>query len=156
MTEPIGPGSAGRRTKGTASVEFALVALLFLCIVFLSFNFFFWTFAKAALHHAVREGARYAITGQTAGGSQDAAIKQVVRDNAFGLLTLADSITVTYYAPDGTSTSSNAAGNVVVVSVLDYTPATIAPLLFGFQVPSGMTVRAVDKVEPYPGAPPSR
>jgi Flp pilus assembly protein TadG len=146
---------ARNHAKGAALVEFALVALMFLSIVFVSFNFFFWTFAKAALHHAVREGSRYAITGKTTGGSQDASIRQVVRDNAFGLLTAANSIAVDYYTPDGTSTTSNAAGNVVVVSVLNYTPASIAPL-FGIRVPGGMTVRAVDKVEPYPGASPTR
>ena len=155
MKNLVRPRKARCQAKGAASVEFALVALMFLSIVFVSFNFFFWTFAKAALHHAVREGARYAITGRTTGGSQDASIRQVVRDNAFGLLTPANSITVDYYAPDGTFTTSNAAGNVVVVSVLNYTPTTIAPL-FGVQVPGGMTIRAVDKVEPYPGAPPTR
>jgi Flp pilus assembly protein TadG len=140
-------------------VEFALVALLFLSIVFLSFNFFFWMFAKAALHNAVREGARYAITGQTTGPHQDESIRQVVRDNAFGLLKPADSITVAYFAADGSSTSSNAAGNVIVVSVPNYTPAKIAsPLLslFMSQLPSGMSVSAVDKVEPFSGAPPIR
>ena len=159
MKERTSPRRACFRARGSALVEFALVALLFLSIVFLSFNFFFWTFAKAALHNAVREGARYAITGQTSGSSQDSSIRQVVRNNAFGLLaaTPDSSIQMDYYTPDGTLTTSNAAGNIIVVSVVGFTPATIAPsILLGFPMSSGMSARAVDKVEPYSGAPPTR
>jgi Flp pilus assembly protein TadG len=137
-------------------VEFALVAVMFLSLVCVSFNFFFWTFAKAALHNAVREGARYAIIGQTSGSSgQDAAIRQVVRNNSFGLLSSTDTITLAYFATDGSSTTSNEAGNIVVISVLNYTPATIAPL-FGFSYPIHISVSAVDKVEPFSGAPQKR
>ena len=140
-------------------VEFALTALLFLTIIFASFNFFYWTFAKAALHSAVREGARYAITGQTTPPfGQDDSIRQVVKANAFGLLNSApaSAITVEYSAADGSGpTGSNAAGTIVVVSVLNFTPDAIAPL-FGFQYPISLSVRAVDKVEPFPGAAPAR
>jgi Flp pilus assembly protein TadG len=156
--EQLSPGGRGRRSSGSAVVEFALVALLFLSIIFVSFNFFFWVFTKAALHSAVREGARYAITGQTTGSHQDASIRQVVRNNAFGLLNSApdSAITVEYFAVDGSgSTTSNAAGNIIVVSVLNFTPATIAPL-FGFRYPISLNVRAVDKVEPFSGTPQPR
>jgi Flp pilus assembly protein TadG len=154
-----GMSSGGTRRRGQALLEFALIALLFLSLVFVSLNFFFWTFAKAAVHSAVREGARYAITGRTNPLlGQDASIRQVVRNNAFGLLNSApdSSITVEYFAADGSgATSSNAAGNIVVVSVVNYTPNAIAPLL-GFQNSIHLSVRAVDKVEPYGGVAPAR
>ncbi len=57
--EQISPRWRRCRSSGSAVVEFALVALIFLSIIFVSLNFFFWVFAKAALHSAVREGARY-------------------------------------------------------------------------------------------------
>jgi hypothetical protein len=159
LKQRVGPRGGRCWSSGSALVEFALIALLFLSIVFVSFNFFFWVFAKAALHSAVREGARYAITGQTSPlVGQDASIRQVVRDNAFGLLNSApaSAITVEYFAADGSGpTASNAAGNIVVVSVLSFTPATISPL-FGFAYPISLSVRAVDKVEPFSGAAPAR
>ena len=158
MKEQVSSRGGRRRSSGSALVEFALVALFFLSTIFLSFNFFFWMFAKAALHSAVREGARYAITGRTSPLlGQDDSIRQVVKDNAFGLLSSGSTpITIEYFASDGSgSTTSNAAGGIVVVSVLNYTPATIAPL-FGYKYPIGINVRAVDKVEPFPGTPPPR
>jgi len=141
-------------------IEFAMVAIFFMSLIFVSFNFFFWTFAKAALHSAVREGVRYAITGRTAPQlGQDDSIRQVVKDNAFGLLdsaSAAETITVEYYAADGSGlTPSNEAGSFVVVSVVNYEPVEIAPLI-GFQYPVRLNVRAVDKVEPFPGLPPPR
>jgi Flp pilus assembly protein TadG len=160
LKERVGPRGGRCGSSGSAVVEFALIALFFLSIIFLSFNFFFWMFAKAALHSAVREGARYAITGRTSPLlGQDDSIRQVVKDNAFGLLnsaSAAGTITVQYFAADGSgSTASNAAGSIVVISVSNYTPDTIAPL-FGFQYPIRISVRAVDKVEPFPGSPPPR
>jgi Flp pilus assembly protein TadG len=148
------------RARGSTVIEFALVALFFLSLIFASFNFFFWTFAKAALHSAVREGTRYAITGKTVSQmGQDDSIRKVVKDNAFGLLNSASAaatIRVDYYAVDGSGvTPSNQAGNFVVVSVVNYEPVAIAPVL-GFQYPIRLSVRAVDKLEPFPGLPPPR
>jgi Flp pilus assembly protein TadG len=140
-------------------VEFAIVSLLFLFTSFTIFNFSFWVFLKTALRQAVREGSRYAITGQTGSSGQDAAIKQRVKDNAFHLLdSPADAarIRVEYYAADGSGlTGSNAAGNIVVVSVENYPAFPIAPMFWN-AMNINMTVRSVDKVEPFPGAPPAR
>jgi Flp pilus assembly protein TadG len=143
-------------------VEFALTALLFLTIIFASFNFFYWTFAKAALHSAVREGVRYAITGQSSSPhGQDDSIRQVVMSNAFGLLNSAPAgtITVQYFAAaDGSSTPNNAAGSIVMVSVLNYTPPVLSSFLgplVGLPTPR-ISVTAVDKVEPFTGGSPPR
>jgi Flp pilus assembly protein TadG len=154
------PKAGFRSRRGSSVLEFALVSVLFLSIVFVTFNFFFWVYAKAALHNAVREGVRYAITGRTKPSmGQDNAIKSVVADNAFGLLSSpsdAAKISVDYYSADGSGTSAdNSAGNIVMISVRGYTPPTIAPV-FGFSLPIRLTVRAIDKVEPFPGAPARR
>jgi Flp pilus assembly protein TadG len=154
------PAAGFRSRRGSSLVEFALVAVFFLSTVFATFNFFFWVYAKAALHNAVREGVRYAITGRTKPSmGQDDAIRSVVADNAFGLLASpsdAAKITINYYPADGSGTAAdNAAGNIVVIAVRDYTPPTIAPV-FGFSLPIRLTVRAIDKVEPFPGTPARR
>jgi Flp pilus assembly protein TadG len=155
-----GLGSNGNRgERGSELVEFALIALFFFSTVFLAFNFFFYVFAKAAVQHAVREGVRYAITGKTLNPQtgQDASIKQVVQDAAFGLLDSdSDKILVEYYAASGSgATALNDPGNIVVVSVVSYSPPSIAPVM-GFSFPIQFTARAVDKVEPFPGQPPPR
>lgn len=55
----------GRRQRGAAVVEFALAAGLFFLVLFsiLDFGYLFWV--NLTMQHAVREGVRYAVTGQT-------------------------------------------------------------------------------------------
>lgn len=142
--------------RGSTLVEFALVALFFFLTAFTIFTFSFFVFTKAALGNAVREGARYGITGQTAPSmGQDASIQQVVMDNALGLLNgQSGLITIQYYAADGSgATTSNAAGNILVVSVNNY---PLIPLAQVWSSPLSVSVSAVEKVEPFPGAPPPR
>lgn len=52
--------------KGVATVEFALTAVLFFTVLFaiVDFGYLFW--GNLTMQHAVREGARYAVTGQSA------------------------------------------------------------------------------------------
>ena len=52
------------RRRGNAALEFALVGIAFLGLMFAQFDFIFPLFVKATLNFAVRQGARYAITGQ--------------------------------------------------------------------------------------------
>ncbi len=54
-----------RRQHGAAVVEFALVSAvyLFLVLLVIEFGLLFWI--DLTMQHAVREGARYAITGQS-------------------------------------------------------------------------------------------
>ena len=54
-----------KRQQGVAIVEFALNAILFFTVVFaiIDFSYLFWV--NLTMQHAVREGARYAITGRS-------------------------------------------------------------------------------------------
>jgi hypothetical protein len=143
-------------------VEFTLVFLLFISFVFGFFSISFWLFAKASLHHAAREGVRFAITAKTLPGlAHDASIKKVVRDNAFGLLSgpgQDEAIIVEYFAADGTGpTAANGAGNIVQVSIRNYrAPLLVAPILFALPGSVMLNVSSVDKMEPFPGEPPAR
>ena len=148
--------------RGTGLVEFCLVFLLFISFVFGFFSISFWLFSKAALHHAVREGVRFAITAKTLPGlAHDDSIKQVVRNNAFGLLSgpgQTDAIVIEYFSADGTGvTSENAAGNIVKVSVRNYSaPLLVSPILLALPGSVTLNVSSVDKMEPFPGEPPAR
>ncbi len=148
------------RRNGNALVEFALVFVVFMAIIFAAFDFSFAIFVKATLHHAVREGVRFAISGRTLPGkAHDPSIKQVVKDNALSLLNdpaLDSKIQIRYYLADGFgATPNNAAGNIIVVSVEDYQVLPVGPLLRAAN-PISLTVSALDKMEPFPGSAPAR
>jgi len=140
-------------------------------LIFLILSVSFAIFTKANLQHAVEEGVRYAITSQTMTGmGQDASIKQVVQNNSMGLLrsTNANLISIQYYTVDNTTgaltpTMSNLGGNIVEISVTNYTASPLLPILsWGSSAsnthpPLGLTVRASDRMEGSPGGiPPTR
>lgn len=52
-------------TKGQTTVEFALAALVLFTFVFAIIDFAMMFYVNLTMQNAVREGARYAITGQT-------------------------------------------------------------------------------------------
>jgi Flp pilus assembly protein TadG len=54
-----------RKASGAATVEFALVAAVVFTLLFgiIDFSYIFW--GTLSMQHAVREGARYAVTGQS-------------------------------------------------------------------------------------------
>lgn len=54
-----------KKEKGVATVEFALVAMLFFTVFFAIIDFAYLFWGNLSMQHAVREGARYAVTGQT-------------------------------------------------------------------------------------------
>ena len=152
----------GDSRRGSAMVEFALTFIVFLAMIFAMFDLAYVVFVRGTLHHAVREGVRYAITGRTiAGLGQDDSIKQVIRNNSMGLLSAAQLeslVHIDYYLPacsSGCETAVNGAGNIVVVAVDNYEVEPIGPLLRP-AAPFVVSVAAVDKVEPLPGAPPPR
>ena len=166
----------GRRS-GNAFVEFALVFLLLLTMIVGMFEFTWVLFLRATFHHAVREGVRYAITGNPGPTGLDGAIKKRIKENAFGLLTDADldnHVSVEFFDPGcptgatcpagGAATAASAAalaGSIVRVSINCYSLMPITNLIrkdpgTGAAFPFALTVTASDKMEPFPGAPPTR
>ena len=147
-----------RGQAGAEVVEASLVFVAFLGLLFLLMDLSWAVFAKVSLQHAVREGCRYAITSQTAGtNGQVDSIKDVVRDNAMGFL--ADDsqfakVTIRFYRmydlQPQLGAGSNSGGNLVFVSVENYSLRPLVPLLRSSQ-PVTFTVRAGDKIEASPG-----
>ena len=165
MTDEAGERSAGRgiaplssNCRGAAMVEFSLVFLLFLSWILGTFTFCFWLFTQAILQNAVREGVRYAVTGRTQTGlGQDDSIKGVVKANALGFLNDPandEKIIIEYYAADGSATAANDPGNLVMVAVEGYPiDSVVQNPLFALGNPITLTVRVVDKMEPFPVTP---
>jgi Flp pilus assembly protein TadG len=119
----------GKRQRGNAIIEGALVILPLMAIGFAMLDFPLAIFIQNTLRSAVREGVRFAITQQTGASGQDAAIKTVVENNSMGFLNDSDitsgvsSFAINYYSTNAlgalvaaNGNGSNAGGNVIVVS----------------------------------------
>jgi Flp pilus assembly protein TadG len=122
-----------KRQKGVAVVEFALTAILFFTVVFaiVDFSYLFWS--NLTMQHAVREGARYAITGQsdldssptgTAQDRCDAAVEEIRRQSMGLFAKISPTVrfsTVTNFDPptitEVPSNSCAAATQIVVITV---------------------------------------
>jgi Flp pilus assembly protein TadG len=148
--------ATGRR--GQSMIEFSLCFLLFLGTVVGFGQLALAIWIKTTLHYAVREGARYAITGQIIGTSgQDDSIRQVISRNTAGMLSVAEAatmVTIDYFDQAGAPTASNAGGNTVVISVNNYPiPLMVpAPVSFAGQ-PIAISAQAVARLEPFTNPP---
>jgi Flp pilus assembly protein TadG len=111
-------------SRGLTTVEFALTASLFFLLMFMVVDFSLASFAKVTMQHAVREGARYAITGQVnldpqADSDRKRAVIQKIRDHSMGffdMVTAESEIEVT--GIDGSSVSGfGAPGESIVITL---------------------------------------
>ena len=155
-------------------MELGFVFLPLFAVLFAFVDFSMPIFLRSTLQSAVRAGVRYAVTYQTSPGlGQDDSIRQVVQQNALGLISGASAtamIAVNYYASTDLSdpvpgAGSNAPGNVVEVSVTGYTWSWIAPLSSTFisplyaNSPLVVSVSSADRMESLPPgllSPPAR
>ncbi len=125
--------------RGSEIVEFALVLLPLLVVLFLIMDVSWIFFAQASLQHAAGSGVRYAITNNNL--TQDS-IKSVVQQNAMGFLDGEEGlgkINVNYYSPANPSkpvpgAAGTVAGNIIEISVKG---VQVNPL--GFVWPGGPT-----------------
>jgi Flp pilus assembly protein TadG len=143
---------AGKQ-KGSAMVESGLVFLPLIALLFALMDFSIILFVQNVLHHAVREGVRFAITQQTGAGGQDAAIKTIVQRNAFGFLSDPTKIIITYLDPTTLApvagAGSNGQGNVCVVSVASYGWKLMVPILQN-SAPINLSASSSDVMEAPP------
>ena len=74
-------------SKGQATVEFALAALLLIALVFAIMDLAVMFFVNLTMQHAVREGIRSVVIGQPSLGSVidlRAALNKKIQDSSFG------------------------------------------------------------------------
>jgi Flp pilus assembly protein TadG len=75
-----------KNKNGQALVEFALVTLLLFGLLFTNIDLGIMFYVNLTMQHAVREGTRYAVTGQIgASANRRAALIQKIRDSSVGL-----------------------------------------------------------------------
>lgn len=129
-----------RRQSGATLVEMAIIAPVFILVLVAIIELSMMFFATLTMQYAVREGARFAITGranETGTGSQQryATVIAKIRDNSMGMyerLTPAISVNGKAYTPSNYGNNMfGAGGDLVVLQVDCYWPVT-TPLLSRF------------------------
>jgi hypothetical protein len=76
---PAAPGR--RRERGGTLVEFALVAPLAILLIMAALELAIVFWVNLTLQHAVREGARYAVTGQGGALREQLAVQRIVEQS---------------------------------------------------------------------------
>lgn len=130
--------------KGAATIEFAMAAILFFTLFFgiVDLGLMFW--ANLTMQHAVREGARYAITGQkdrdptpTQGPNGETiydrqrAVTQKIKESSMGLYDrVSPEVRVT--DPKGARYSGYGNPGEIVVIRVDCTWPLLTPLIQPF------------------------
>lgn len=114
-------------SRGAALVEFALIApvLFFLIAMIMELGVMFWV--NLTMQYAVREGARYSITGQNnldpaaANKQRYEAVLQKISDSSLGLYAMVSPVVVVNGVSQAPSAYNNsmfgAAGDIVVLQV---------------------------------------
>jgi Flp pilus assembly protein TadG len=128
--------SFARSESGSTLVEFSVALVPLMALLLLTVDVAWSIFERATLQHAVREGVRFAVTGQVIGNScLGASIQQLVAQNSFGFIPASrasDYVTVSYLSPSDLSAVSGAAGpaggNVVQVSVDKLSVGSFGPI----------------------------
>lgn len=75
------PAWLGRRECGGTLVEFALVAPLLILLIMAALELSIMYWVNLTLQHAVREGARYAVTGQGGALREQLAVQRIVEQS---------------------------------------------------------------------------
>nr|WP_175225559.1 TadE/TadG family type IV pilus assembly protein [Paraburkholderia humisilvae] len=142
---------ARRRQRGAAAVEFALIAPLLLLLVFVGMDLCVSLWVNLTMQYAVREGARYAVTGQSnldpdaSDQQRYLAVIQEIKNSSMGLYNMVSpSYTITIngqssnYATQG-SYSSSMFGNPgdIIVLQLNCSWPLLTPLARPF-FPNGL------------------
>ena len=148
------------RSRGTTTVEFAIVASFFLLLLLMIMDFSLYSFAKLTMQHAVREGARYAITGQVdldpqSDSDRQRAVIQKIRHNSMGyfdMITAVSDIEVT--DSDGSPVSGFGAPGESIVITLKCQWPILSPFTQAILLRShyNFSVRATMRNEEFPGA----
>lgn len=143
------------RESGSQVVEATFVIIPLLLMTFMMLDLSMVIFLRTTMQEAVREGDRYAITGQnTTGPCQDDSIKAVVKLHALGFLKSQSSVIhVQFVNPNTGGQGTNAYGNIVNVKIEGYKYSALAPFL-RLNYPLYVYATASDMMEPLSGASP--
>jgi Flp pilus assembly protein TadG len=136
--------------RGQSILEFAITALLLFLLVFAIIDYSHLYFDKLTLQNAVRQGGRYAITGQSMpGNSRYLSILATVRNASLGMA--ASSNTTVCSQPSGNCNFGGGPNETVTITV-NYLYRINTPIMAQF-FPGGtylITVSSSFRNEPFP------
>ena len=141
--------STPRTDSGQAMVEFAISALIFLLLVFSVIDFSYLFFVRLTLQNAVRQGGRYAITGQAMQTqTRYASILQTAQNHSLGFATSSNTTICSVLSGCG---SGGGPGDTVTITI-KYPYQFIEPLvaLFFTNGSYTITVSSTFVNEPFP------
>ena len=148
------PDRRRAKRRGAELLEVTLIVGTLFGITFMLLDVSMVLFLRVTFQNAVRDGVRYAITGQNSPGPcQDDSIKAVVNRSALGFLgseSAAATVHVHFINPATGAVSNNAYGNIVEVSVEGYGAGPLAPFQRS-KTPLQLWARAYDMMEFVPG-----
>jgi Flp pilus assembly protein TadG len=130
-----------RRQSGATIVEMAILAPVFLLIMLALVELSLMFFTTLTMQYAVREGARYAVTGQrdldpkASDRQRYAAVIESMRSNALGMYEKVDpviSVNSTAYSSKTYSDGMFGEAGSIIVLQLDCTWLVTTPLLSQF------------------------
>lgn len=155
----------GKDQKGQTTVEFALVAILLLGLLFAIIDLATLFYVNLTMQHAVREGVRYAITGRSdLGADRRSALIAKIREQSMGLydrnrhtprepsISVIKPSSVTFANYSGTPTTGDPGqANETIVVGLTYTWPLMTPLMKPFFQGGEytFTVKTTMKNEPF-------
>lgn len=154
--------------KGQSTVEFALAVLLLLFVLFAIIDLAIMFYVNLTMQHAVREGARYAVTGRSdLGLDRRTALIAKIREQSMGLydrnrhvpkdpsisVIKPSGVTFSNYTGTPTTGDPGKADETIVVS-LTYTWPLVTPFMKPFFRGGEytFTVKATMKNEPFPAS----
>lgn len=139
--------SSRRMQRGVSTVEFALIAPILFVLLCAAFDFGISMWVNLTMQYAVREGARYAVTGQdnldpdSSDQQRYLAIIQEIKNSSMGLYNMVDPsyvVTINSGTPQSYSTqgsySTGMFGNPgdIIVLQLNCTWPMLTPLMRPF------------------------
>jgi len=159
--------------SGQSMVEFALVGSVFILLMFGMFDMAYYFYGRVTLQNAVRQAARYAITGNCGtpgscfagsngkgGGTGDRlnTIISTVQTFSFGLnptiSITCQGVCLGYYGDGGTNNAGGPGDTVMISASYTWSPFVIARLVPKGTFPSSYTysVSSIFKNEQFPPA----
>jgi Flp pilus assembly protein TadG len=148
------PAHRRRHERGQTAIEAGVTVVLLFGLLFLVMDLSMLLFIRSTLQQAVREGVRYGATGSQYGGNVflNDSIRAAVQANALGFLNGPAGVCrigVNYYAPDTGAVSTGTQGDVLVVSVNNYSYTPLGAVMKSAD-PFAITVSSSDIVERCP------
>lgn len=146
MKTRFGNRRSRHRQRGASAVEFALIAPVLFMLMFIALDMGLALWVNLTMQYAVREGARYAVTGQSnldpaaSGQQRYLAVIQEIKNNSMGLYNMVDPSyvvtvngTASSYSAQGSYSNSmfGSAGDIIVLQ-LNCTWPLLTPLIRPF------------------------